>query len=324
MDFAERSKKADNIKKIIDESFHKHGEHNPDSGLTFQDIQVIRKRIEDEFKGKCPRAIAGALDVAAGLLHPNKLKAISFLKNGMSAILLTTGGISLFGGIIYIISYGLTATATIGMLWWETSTKSILFGGPVGIVIGLTSLATGIFILAKKTTPQKKTTTAQEILHKALTAWVEEKSPEEFDASLIKKLTRQEYHSLLFLLYQIAEADDIVTVEEAAMISCITNQRKVSSQFTVEELELDSCIEVIATSEYAHECVDLLETLANIDGEYHYDEKEFIDTVSIAVHDAEELASSCPETEKAKFKIPSVSYQHIFSALKQRIKPRNL
>lgn len=277
MDFVDRVKKADQLQNMVNEAFYVAENENSSRGMTYQTLQKFRSDIAKEFGGQCPQKIESGFEIAIGMLNPSKLDATKTIKNGISTLLLGGGGLGLLAGIIYIIAYGLTATTVTGILWWKATTATMLLGGPAGIAVGIVSMASGIFLLAKQSNPEKRSKTAYKIIKASLRDWIKEKAKSEFDFSWLKKLSSEEYSSLVSLTYYLSELDDMVTPEEAQFIGCILDARKPDEQISYEEEDIEKYMDVIAGSGFAKLCIDLLVTLARVDGDYDFDEVKMVE-----------------------------------------------
>ena len=163
--------KAETITAEIDSLFHQAEKSNPDQEVTYLDVVRIISFVRGRFDHVVPAEIESAMQIAEGLCHPKKLEGISLMRKGFGTLLGLAGGTALGWGILYILAHGVVATTIAGSLWWKTSVVSILFGGPVGVAIGIASLCLGIYVASRKVSPKRRAVAALDVMRRALRSW---------------------------------------------------------------------------------------------------------------------------------------------------------
>jgi hypothetical protein len=280
MSAGDKRSKAKTIVAEVDALFHTAEKANPEHNVTYLDIVRISDRVREHFDNKTPPQIEAALSVANGLCHPEKLAGVAMIKKGLGGLMACAGGGALLWGIVYTLAIGLTATATTGMLWWKTTTVTILFGGPIGIAIGIASLAVGIYVLSLKAPAKKRAVMALDIVKKGIENWVATDSQRALPAiEWIKKLTEDEFFALVSLAWHLADADLKQTQEEMVIIDHILNIRKPNEKAVAEGIgstPVKQAIETLRNSKYADKCFELLKMIPEADGSVSQEEAEII------------------------------------------------
>lgn len=266
----DKRSKAKAILAEVDALFHTAEKSNPEHNVTYLDIVRIADRVREHFENKTPPQIESALTVATGLCHPEKLAGVAMIKKGLGGLMACAGGGALLWGIIYIIAIGLTATNVTGMLWWKTTTVTILFGGPIGIAIGIASLSVGIYVLSLKAPVKKRAVMALDVIKKGIDNWVLTDAQRSLpDINWVTKLTEEQFFALVSLAWHLADADKTHTHEEMIIIDHILSIRKPNEKAVAEGIgntPIKQAIETIRKSKHADKCFTLLKIIAEADG----------------------------------------------------------
>lgn len=280
-----RKKLADVIKAEVDSLFHHCEKNNLNGEITYLDIVRISDRVIGHFDGETPAVIANSVEVAQGLLHPKKLEGIALIKKGLGALVSITGGMTLLWGILQILAYGVVATSTSGVLWWQATTVTILFGGPVGIAAGLGSAAVGIYMLSRKTSSKKLAATAHDIIIKSITLW------EESDDLLVKnrekyqwvtELPEDAYQAFLSLMWIVAQSDEQCSAKEMDLLYVLMEVRKpldIKVANGMISADIADLCRYLRSIDLCSHCIDALYELASADGHVTGEEKELIDQI---------------------------------------------
>jgi len=270
MNAGDKREKAKIIQAEVDALFHTAEKANPDHNVTYLDIVRIADRVREHFNNKTPPQIESALEIATGLCHPKKLDGIQQIKKGLGGLLACAGGTSLLFGVIQIIVHGLAITTVTGMLWWKSTTVSILLGGPIGIVIGLTSLAAGVYVLSLKAPSKKRSVVALDIIKDGIDNWVAADAFSSLpDIKWVQNLSEEEFFALISLAWHIADADGAHSQEEMLIIDLILKTRKPTEQAVAEGLgstPVNQAIDTLRQSKYADKCFDLIKFISESDG----------------------------------------------------------
>jgi len=270
MNIGEKRAKSKAILAEVDALFNTAEKANPQHNVTYLDIVRICDRGREHFDNKTPPQIEASLNVAVGLCHPQRLEGVALIKKGLGALLACTGGAALLWGVIYIIAIGLTATTVTGALWWKTTTVSILFGGPIGIGIGIASLAVGIYVLSLKAPAKKRAVMALDIIKKGVETWGATDSQRSLpDVKWVTKRTEREFFALVSLAWHLADADQVQSQEEMVIIDHILSVRKPNEHAVAEGIgstPAKVAIDILRRSKYAAKCFDLLKLIPEADG----------------------------------------------------------
>jgi len=275
-------KKARVIIAEVDTLFHTAEKHSPDGSVTYLDVLRICNRVREHFE-KVPSRIEGALEVAAGLCNPSKLESIDSMRKGFGAIIASAGGLGLLVGIVTIIGHGLIATTVTGMLFWKTSIITILWGGPIGIALGVLGIATGFYFLAKQVSAKQKAIIALDVIKKAITEWGSFGSISTLpDIAWAKKLTDDEFTSLLSLMWYITNVDHDVDEAEVRLIEHVLKSRKIKSAkflMTGAQPDIDTSLDILSKSRQKKECALLIKAVINADNKVTPEEESAWDQI---------------------------------------------
>jgi hypothetical protein len=270
MSEGDKREKAKIIQAEVDALFHTAEKTNPDHNVTYLDIVRIADRVREHFNNKTPPQIEYALEVATGLCHPEKLAGIQQIKKGLGGLLACAGGTSLLWGIIQIIVYGLAVTTTTGILWWKSTAVSILLGGPIGIAIGIASLAAGVYVLSLKAPSKRKSVVSLDVIKKGIDNWVAADAISSLpDVKWVQNLSEEEFFALISLAWHMADADGAHSQEEMLIIDLILKTRKPTEQAVAEGLgstPVNQAVVTLRQSKYADKCFDLIKFISESDG----------------------------------------------------------
>jgi len=280
MNTGQKREKAKEILAELDALFHTAEKANPDHAVTYLDIVRITDRVREHFKEKTPPQIEGALSIAIGICHPKKIEGIEKIKKGFGFLMSCTGGASLLWGIVYILAVGLTATTITGALWWKTTTVTILFGGPVGIAIGVASLALGIYILSKKAPVKMRAVVALDVIKNGIESWVLAELKRDLpDMSWVEKLNSEEYQALISSAWYMIEADDVLHEGEMALIDHLFSVRKPTDENIIKgigTISMSKAIKILESSYLKEECFRFLRIIPGIDGVVSPEEEDLL------------------------------------------------
>lgn len=276
----EKRTKGKQILAEVDALFHTAEKANPQHNVTYLDIVRIADRVREHFDGRTPPQIESALDVAVGLCHPVKLEGVALIKKGLGASLSCAGGFALLWGIVYIIGIGLTATTVTGMLWWKTTTVTILFGGPIGIAIGIASLAVGIYVLSVKAPVKKRAVMALDVIRKGVENWVASDTQRVLpDIKWIRDLSEDEFFALVSLAWHLADADKVQSQEEMLIIDHLLHTRRPTESAVMKGMgntPKDEAIAILRKCNQTEKCFALLKLIPEADGTVSPEESEII------------------------------------------------
>ena len=283
-------KDEDKAKKIIaevDALFHTSEKSNPEGVVTYLDVLRIGDRVREHFD-RVPRRIEGALEVAAGLCNPNKIAGVNSITKGLGAIIASGGGMALMYGVVTVIVSGVSVAAPVvpvatglpgifvAVGGWFTGhaavtavVTTILWTGPVGIAVGVASLATGIFFIIRQVSPKMRAMLALDVVRKAVAEWGRFSSLAELpDLKWVTKLSSEEYKALLSLMWLLANADEKLAQEEIRLIEkLLTTRRPDAMGLAVGEgiMELDSAARLLRCGKHVKNSAKLLRTIINCD-----------------------------------------------------------
>lgn len=265
-----KKEKAKVILAEVDSLFHAAEKQSPDGSVTYLDVVRICDRVREHFSQEMPQEIEGYLYIAQGLVHPDKIEGIKLMKDGIGAFTTFTGGFSIMLGIVWILAFGTYSTVTTGYLWWKATVTTIFFGGPIALVIGIAGLAAGLYVLGRNIPIKQQIGKSLELIRKGVNDWAEKQEIDLGNLMWIKNLSEDEFDSLVYLFWQLVNADDKYAQEEALFIEHIFKVRLPKDGELIQgirKMDFDKSIEMVKKSKYRNESIKLLEMIPNIDNE---------------------------------------------------------
>ena len=265
-----KKEKAKVILAEVDSLFHAAEKQSPDGSVTYLDVVRICDRVREHFSQEMPQEIEGYLYIAQGLVHPDKIEGIKLMKDGIGAFTTLAGGFSIMLGIVWILAYGTCSTVTTGYLWWKATVTTIFFRGPTALVIGIAGLAAGLYVLGRNIPIKQQIGKSLELIRKGVNDWAEKQEIDLGNLMWIKNLSEDEFDSLVYLFWQLVNADDKYAQEEALFIEHIFKVRLPKDGELIQgirKMDFDKSIEMVKKSKYRNESIKLLEMIPNIDNE---------------------------------------------------------
>lgn len=277
-----KKEKAKVILAEVDSLFHAAEKQSPDGNVTYLDVVRICDRVREHFSQEMPEEIEGYLYIAQGLVHPDKIEGIKLMKDGIGAFTSLTGGFSIMLGVVYILAFGTYATVTTGYLWWKATVTTIFFGGPIALVIGVASLAAGLYLLGRNIPIKQQIGKSLELIRKGVNDWAEKQDIDLGNLMWLKNLSEEEFEALVFLFWQLVNADDKYAQEEALFIEHIFKVRLPKDGELIQgirRMDFDKSVETIQKSRYKEESLKLLEMIPSIDNEVDDRESSLLRTI---------------------------------------------
>lgn len=273
-----KKEKARVILAEVDSLFHAAESQSKDGNVTYLDVVRICDRVREHFSQEVPQEIEGYLYIAQGLLHPDKIAGIKLLKDGIGAFTTVAGGFSIMLGVVYLLAFGATSTVTTGWVFKSTVT-TIFYGGPVALVIGIASLAGGLYVINRKIPIKQQIGRSLELIRKGVNDWANKQEIDLGNVMWLKKLSQNEFDCLVSLFWELVHADDKYAQEEALFIEHIFKVRMPKDGELIQgisNLSFDESCDTLKNSKFKNNCKNLLEMIPGIDNEVLKSEKDLL------------------------------------------------